>query len=129
MAIKVDASNMTKAINEQLEKYSAEVMAELKAEAESIAGDGVAELRKGGPYQGGKASGYNSGWVSEVNSSVAGFTVTIRNRKAPGLTHLLERGHALRQGGRARAFPHIGPVEEKLTAEYTRKAREVLKDG
>lgn len=44
-------------------------------------------------------------------------SAVIGNRKW-SLTHLLEYGHALRNGGRARAFPHFDPVGEKYSQTY-----------
>ncbi|QEY33873.1 hypothetical protein FL966_01780 [Caproiciproducens galactitolivorans] len=51
--------------------------------------------------------------------------------KAPHyrLTHLLENGHALRQGGRARAFPHIKYGQEIAEARMMQLAKEAAENG
>ena len=57
---------------------------------------------------------YNSGWTrTQLKSSGKGYEITVHNKRYQ-LTHLLEKGHALKNGGRARAFSHIAPVEEKI---------------
>lgn len=57
---------------------------------------------------------YNSGWTrTQLKSTGKGYGITVHNKRYQ-LTHLLENGHALKGGGRARAFPHIAPVEEKI---------------
>lgn len=42
------------------------------------------------------------------------------------LTHLLEHGHAMRQGGRAKAIPHIAPANDAAQAEFERLIKEGL---
>lgn len=60
-------------------------------------------------------SKYNSGWTSSllVKRGKTYVSYVLHNAKEYQLTHLLEHGHALRQGGRAGAFPHIAPVADK----------------
>lgn len=45
------------------------------------------------------------------------------------LTHLLEHGHALPQGGRSKAYPHIAPAEEKAKEELPKLIEEHIKNG
>ena len=45
------------------------------------------------------------------------------------LTHLLEKGHALRKGGRTKAFPHIKYGEEIAQKRMVELSEEVIKNG
>ncbi len=45
------------------------------------------------------------------------------------LTHLLEDGHAKRDGGRTKAMPHIQKHEQDAVQEFERRVEEVIKGG
>lgn len=45
------------------------------------------------------------------------------------LTHLLENGHALQNGGRTRAFPHWKPAEDFAVKEFTEGVTKVIENG
>lgn len=71
-----------------------------------------AELRATSPKKTGK---YARGWQYRKGGGKGrGCRFIIYNGSKPGLTHLLEKGHAVRGGGRAPAHPHIAPVEQKV---------------
>ena len=68
-----------------------------------------------------KTGKYRSGWGSKITQERGrgSYGRTVYNRSRPGLTHLLEHGHALRGYVAARtaktsvkAFPHITKEEE-----------------
>lgn len=42
------------------------------------------------------------------------------------LPHLLEKGHKMRQGGRARAFPTVGPAEQRGIKEFEAKLKAAI---
>ena len=61
---------------------------------------------------------YWKSWTSKVTKEKTGDYSVVLYSKMPGLPHLLEYGHALRQGGRTEGRTHIKPVEETLIEEY-----------
>lgn len=90
-------------------------VAKVSKEAKQIA-------QSGSPTETG---GYQKGWAVKKTSERAGqVSITVYNRRKPGLTHLLEKGHAKRGGGRVAGRPHIAPAEEyaieQLEAEIKR---------
>lgn len=47
------------------------------------------------------SGGYKKGWTAKkMKDSASKTEVVVYNRSKPGLTHLLEKGHAKRGGGR-----------------------------
>ena len=56
------------------------------------------------------------------------INVVVHSEKHYQLTHLLEFGHALRNGGRSKAIPHIAPAEQRGIENFEKRVMEGL-DG
>lgn len=69
---------------------------------------------------------YAKSWATKATSeSSEAISMTVYSKNRYQMAHLLEKGHALGQGGRARAFPHIAPAEangETMVVELIEKA-------
>lgn len=104
------------AIQKQLKEYTAEVKETVWDIAMDVSEDAVRRLNRESPKRTGK---YAKSWTRSTTRN--GMIV---HSRAPHyrLTHLLEKGHALRIGGRkageVKAFPHIEKVEEECVANY-----------
>ncbi|HHU3953542.1 TPA: HK97 gp10 family phage protein, partial [Streptococcus agalactiae] len=69
---------------------------------------------------------YAKVWKSKATTDTnTALTKTIHNR-TPGLTHLLEYGHAKQNGGRVEGRKHIAPVEKKAIQSFEDKLRQKL---
>lgn len=106
-----------------MEEYAADVAEDMKKEARATAKEAVKELKATSPEGKGSRKGhYKDGWASKVESEDAlSIGIRIYNKKKPGLTHLLEKGHAKRGGGRVEGIPHIAPAERKAVKAYERR--------
>lgn len=116
------------AVMEQLKKFEEVTSEELYKIAKKVASEGTKRLKETSPKgDGGRNGHYVDGWtVTAVRKNANAFSFVVHNRKKPGLTHLLENGHVLRGGGRARAFPHIKAVEEWCEEEYLKRVERML---
>lgn len=81
-----------------------------KARARKAAKMAEATLKETSPKRTGK---YAKGWTTEEHDTSRGFSVVVRNKTKPGITHLLEKGHMTRKGNRTKVMPHIAPAYEK----------------
>jgi len=74
----------------------------------------------------GEHTGYANGWTSKYETNRYSMQGIIYNKDVPGLPHLLEKSHALRNGGRTEPHPHIEPVEKMVTKEFLKAVEESI---
>jgi hypothetical protein len=112
-----------------LDNYYALISDDVEFVSKQVANDLAKELRTSEKTPD-KTGDYKKGWKVK-KKSVRGKTVYIVHNKTDyQLTHLLEKGHVLRRGGRtigeAKEFPHIRPNAEKAFDTYIEKLKEVI---
>ena len=120
--------------------YSENVVAGIVNETRQTANDGMDLLRnvrqpdasEGGtahPMKRRQWRRYSSSWYVKEYEGVNFYKATVHNRKHYRLTHLLEYGHATRNGLRTRAFRHIEPIEIYCEHRMLKNIPEIIKKG
>lgn len=121
MKVKVNPEDLSDAVREALDDWAnTDVRQAVNASVQETAKEIVKLLKKGGPYQE-HTGDYSGDWAARREQRE--YTVLIHtdvykvyNKKHYRLTHLLEKGHVLRRGGRkigdVAAFVHIAPAED-----------------
>lgn len=106
----VSIDGLADAVMEELTEYNKLAEKTMK-KAVTKAGQTVRkEIQAGAPERSGK---YAKSWrTKKTRESSRVLEVTVYSPSRYMLAHLLEHGHAKRNGGRTRAFPHIAPAEE-----------------
>lgn len=98
--------SLSKEIEKALKEYTEEVEIALDNTKKDLARQGIKELKAKSPVRTGK---YAKSWTRKKR----GKKIILHNKEYQ-LTHLLEKGHAKRGGGRVAARVHIAPVEKHL---------------
>ena len=99
-------NSLSKEIERALAEYTEEVEIALESTKKDLAKQGIRELKAKSPVHTGK---YAKSWTRKKRGKMI-----ILHNKEYQLTHLLEKGHAKRGGGRVPARVHIDPVEKHL---------------
>ena len=125
MSIKID--DLAKEVMRGLDEY-ADVTTEQVKKAVRKAGNTVRrEIQENAPKNTGD---YAKSWaVKKVRESSHTLEVVVHSKNRYQLTHLLEFGHCLRNGGRTRAMPHIAPAEEEGIEQLEKMIERDIRNG
>lgn len=124
--MKTTIDNLQNAFMDALNEYKNACDSNADEAVKITAKEAAQELRKANPPGSGKYrswKAYNKGWTVTQTKTDKRYhrSATVHNKDHYQLTHLLEKGHALVQGGRAKAFPHIAPVAEQAEEKLMRR--------
>ena len=124
MTIRTD--ELAKAITDILEDYEGATFDVIKDATDEVAKQVVEELQQTSPRSHGKRTSgdYAKGWKQKrQNVGANRYSRIAYNYPHYRLTHLLEYGHALPQGGRAKAEPHIAQAEQNAIRAFEQKVK------
>ena len=124
MAKKISVDGLADAIRSQLEAYGQLAAEDVKKCVKSTSSYVKKEIQSNAPVRSGK---YKKSWaVKNTNENSTGLQQVVYSRKRYTLTHLLENGHALRNGGRVAAKPHIAPADEAGRVKFEQDIKKAL---
>lgn len=113
-------NNLVNEIARALEDYSDEVTENLDQAKDEISKEAVSALKATSPNRSGD---YAKNWSRKKTKY--GWIVFNKD-PTYRLTHLLEFGHMMRNGGRTKAIPHIEPVEQSVIEKFTSAAEKAV---
>lgn len=114
--MKIDNAALRDTINDLLAEYGEEAREAIEESCKETAKAVVKDLKKAGDFNNGKD--FRQGWTSSTQTTRMGASTTVYNKTKPGLAHLLEFGHAKRNGGRTRAFNFIAPISDTVEDRF-----------
>lgn len=131
MAKTISVDELSKEIEKALADFVGVTEDAVEKGVSETAKHAVSELRSAHPAGSGQYGSwdkYNRGWKVMQTKTDKRYhrKATIHNATDYRLTHLLEKGHALVNGGRTRAFPHIAPVADKCEDELMQNIKKYI---
>ena len=118
---------MSEEIMQRLKKYSKVTTDKVKSAVKSAANLAKKEISATAPIDTGA---YSKSWrVKNTRETATSLAVTVHSKTRYRLAHLLENGHAKRNGGRVAGRKHIAPAEEKAISQLTADIKKAIKNG
>lgn len=114
MGRRIQAGELVDAVMKELEEYADVVSGDMKAAVKKAGTTARKEISATAPTSTGA---YAKSWsVKITKESSRALEVTVHSRNRYQIAHLLEHGHAKRNGGRVAARPHIAQAGGTATA-------------
>ena len=121
----ISIDDMAEAIEKELMEYRELAADELKAAVKKAGRTAKSDIGKSAPE---RTGAYAKSWRMKVTEeSSVGIGVTVYSPSHYMLAHLLENGHAKRNGGRVAGERHIAPAEEHAKEQLIGDIEKALK--
>lgn len=125
MSKSIEANLLSKELMKYLQEYKEDIDEEFEETANGVGKKAVEELKQISPM--GARKEYCKGWrLKKDKLGKNRYSIKIHNKTDYQLTHLLEFGHATKNGGRTKPQPHIRPTEEKYKKEFERELKKKI---
>lgn len=121
IANKISIDDLAKTIESEVRNWTKDVVDDIDDITNDITKIGVKTLRVTSPKRRGD---YAKNWTYQKLKN--GERVIFQKSPTSRLTHVLEKGHAKRNGGRVAPQVHIAPVEEELVSNYINRVEKRL---
>ncbi|MFC0906355.1 HK97 gp10 family phage protein [Clostridium sp. MT-14] len=126
MAKNVKVDQFADEMVDLIKQYTDDVSNSIEKKVDSVADEVLEETINLAPKRTGK---YAKGFKKTKQGYRDKVKRIIWNKKDYRRVHLLEFGHALWQGGRARAFPHLRPAYDKFGARLPDDIKKIIRNG
>lgn len=128
MSKMIKPENLQDEVMKYLNEYREDIQEDVEEVTDKVTKEARDELKQTSPK--GSRKRYYKGWSVKLQKKhKLRYEKVIWNKTDYQLTHLLEFGHATRNGGRTRAIPHIRPVEEKYNQKFIDLIEQKIRRG
>jgi hypothetical protein len=115
----MNSDQLAREIQRQLQYYARDVAEKVEIAMDEVTMACKQEIINDSPE---RRPSYKKGWKIKKGKK----SLIIHNKTDYRLTHLLEHGHAKRNGDRLEGKPHIRPAEEKAVRDYLDKIERAI---
>lgn len=119
-------------INEILNDYSHDIQEAITEKAQEIAHEGQLKLKSTSPKNQNNTrhkGRYARGWRVKTIKGRGFVNCIIHNATDYQLTHLLEKGHLTRNGGKTKPITHIEPIHNECCSAFEKGVEKIIKNG
>lgn len=125
--MKIGLDKLASEVMAGLRDYSEEVAEGMKDSIKEAADVVKKEIRSNAPK---RTGAYAKSWTTKKTAEKShSITMVVYSKNRYQLTHLLEFGHAKRNGGRVQAQPHIADAQAKGEDTLDKEIRRRLENG